>query len=199
MRSALSRATWLDPWRLPLFLLSRLSQATGHRLPCKLPRHAKAILAKELFPPEFFASLFKFTFVRNPWDLQVSSYHHLLRERAHLVAPHKDFKAFLEYKLDPARPPQYHLDVSSTPQVECLMDFDGKLLVDFVGRYERLQEDFSFVCAKVGLKAIPLPEKRRAKDRASYQGYYDDESARWVAERYARDIEVFGYTFDNQG
>jgi len=48
----------------------------NHELAIKLPRHSKAIAAKEMLPREFYDSLFKFAFVRNPWDLQVSSYHH---------------------------------------------------------------------------------------------------------------------------
>ena len=79
VRAALNRLRWKDPLYLPQFIASRLSHASGHRIASKLPRHAKIIAAKEMLPQEFFDGLFKFAFVRNPWDLQVSSWHHLRR------------------------------------------------------------------------------------------------------------------------
>ena len=43
-----------------------LSGATGHSLGIKLPRHCKAITAREMRPREVYQGLFKFAFVRNP-------------------------------------------------------------------------------------------------------------------------------------
>ena len=85
VRAALKSLQWKDPYYLAQFICSRLSHLTGHRIAAKLPRHAKIIAAQEMLPHEFFDGLFKFAFVRNPWDLQVSSYHHLKRERPHLL------------------------------------------------------------------------------------------------------------------
>lgn len=68
VRASLRRLQRRDPLYLLQFLCSRISHATGHRLACKLPRHARIIAAKEMLPVEFFDGLFKFSFVRNPWD-----------------------------------------------------------------------------------------------------------------------------------
>ena len=54
--------------------------AVGPPAGIKFPRHSK-IIAAEMLPAETFDNLFKFVFVRNPWDLQVSSFHHIRRER----------------------------------------------------------------------------------------------------------------------
>ena len=43
-----------------------LSGATGHSLGIKLPRHCKAITAREMLPREVYQGLFKFAFVRTP-------------------------------------------------------------------------------------------------------------------------------------
>ena len=85
VRDALDRLRWQDPKYYPMWLCSRLSALFNHELACKLPRHAKAIAAQEMLPRELYQRLFKFAFVRNPWDLQVSSYHHLQRERPQLL------------------------------------------------------------------------------------------------------------------
>lgn len=195
VRSTLNRLRWRDPYFIPQFICSRISGLTGHRIACKIPRHAKVIAAYEMLPREVFDGLFKFAFVRNPWDLQVSSYHHLKRERPHLVGD-RDFETFLRYKLDPARPYQYHLDTSIELQSDYLVDLHGKVLVDFIGRFETLNDDFITICQRIGVKPPALEHKRQAKDRGGYQKYYTPETADLVAEHFAADIAMFGYTFD---
>ncbi|WP_448383121.1 sulfotransferase family 2 domain-containing protein [Desulfosoma sp.] len=196
VRVALRRYKWKDPWRIPLFVCSRLSALSGHRLACKIPRHAKIVAAKEMFPRDFFESLFKFAFVRNPWDLQVSSYHHIRRERPHLMHELPTFEDFLKHKLNPHRPYVFHFDVSIERQSDYLVDLDGSLLVNFVGRYERLEEDFAEACRRIGIRPPALPHKRKAVDRRDYRAYYTDETADLVARHFRRDIELFDYRFD---
>ena len=197
VRSALQRLRWRDPWYWPMFLCSRFSHWSGHRLATKLPRHAKIVAAKELLPEEFFRQLFKFAFVRNPWDLQVSSFHHILRERPHYLGGHEDFASFLRWKLDPARPYQYHLDTSIELQTDYLIDLRGEVIVDYIGRYESLEADFNRACQRIGIRPPPLPHRRQARDRrADYRSYYTDDTAELVLETFRKDVELLGYRFD---
>ena len=162
---------------------------------------------------ELFRSYYKFSFVRNPWDRIVSEY----KYRGY---PRKmDFKTYLFKHLPkPGWTDEYcHI----IPQYEFLFDQDGSLLVDFVGRYERLQTDFDEVCGKIGLPTITLPHvnkslqedkssktklylrklKRLAFDKQKkntfehYVKYYDDESREFVSMLFSKDIEVFKYQF----
>lgn len=198
IRSALGYYKWMDPYRIPLFLCSKLSGLTGHRLGVKFPRHAKAIAAQEMLPREVYARLFKFVFVRNPWDLQVSSYHHIRRERPHLIEHVSDFDSFLNWKLDPERPYQFHIDTSIDLQADYVIDLHGKVIVDFIGRYESLAEDFGEACRRIAIRCPALPHKRKAADRQrDYRRYYNDALAERVAQYFQRDIELFGYAFDD--
>jgi hypothetical protein len=196
VRAALAPLRWRDPLYIPQFIASRISHATGHRTASKLPRHAKIIAAKEMLPMELFDSLFKFAFVRNPWDLQVSSWHHLRRERPRLVEDIEDFPEFIRWKLDPDRPYQYHVDTSIELQTDYLKDLHGEIIVDFIGKYEKLEEDYHEACRRIGITPPPLPHKRQAKGRTGYRSYYDDRTAGMVAEYFRPDIEAFGYSFD---
>ena len=195
VRAALAPLRWRDPMYIPQFIASRLSHATGHRIASKLPRHARIIAAKEMLPQELFDSLFKFAFVRNPWDLQVSSWHHLQRERPEFIQDITDFSSFIRWKLDPERPYQYHIDTSIERQTDYLKDLEGTIIVDFIGKYENLQEDYEEACRRIGIKPPPLPHKRQAKDRKNYQKYYDEETAALIAEYFREDIETFGYNY----
>lgn len=197
VRGALARYKWREAVRIPIFIASRLSALNHHRLGIKLPRHARAIAAQEMLPPEVFDRLFKFAFVRNPWDLQVSSYHHIQRERPDLLAGTPDFASFIRYKLDPERLPQYHLDASSRLQSSYIVDLAGERIVDFVGRYERLEADFAQACSLIGITPGRLGQRRRAPDRSKdYRRYYDTATAECVSTFFAADIATFGYEFD---
>lgn len=198
VRAALKRYRWMDRYAPAIVLINLLDQVTRprHRLGCKFPRHAKAIAAREMLPTEIYESLFKFVFVRNPWDLQVSSFHHIRREKPASLQGVTTFADFVKLKFDPCRPYDYMLDVSQERQHEYITDLQGRVIVDFIGRYERLQADFDRICDRLGLPRRPLPHHRRATDRDDYRRYYSDEIAELVAEHYRRDIELFGYSFD---
>lgn len=196
IRAALQPLRWKDPYFYPQLICSRLSSMTGHRIGAKFPRHAKIIAAKEMLPQELFDQLFKFAIVRNPWDLQVSSYHHIRRERPHLMTHINNFEQFIHWKLDPERPYQFHIDTSIEQQSDYLIDLHGKLLTDFIGRYENLLDDFNSICGHIGIKPPALPHRRKATDRdKDYRSYYTDALAAKVAAHFQQDIELLGYNF----
>ncbi|MET0071022.1 MAG: sulfotransferase family 2 domain-containing protein [Candidatus Thiodiazotropha sp.] len=197
VRAALQSLRWRDPWYYPMLICSRLSHLSGHRLGSKFPRHSRIVAAREMLPEQFFEQLFKFAIVRNPWDLQVSSYHHIRRERPHLIAHIEDFDHFIRWKLDPERPYQYHVDTSIQSQLDYLVDLQGKILVDFIGHYETLDRDFNEIIRRIGVKQLQLPHKRKATDRGKdYRSYYSDQLAALVGDYFRRDIEALGYSFD---
>ncbi len=197
VRAALNPLRWRDPHYYLMWWAHRFSHWTGHRIGTKFPRHCKLIAAKEMLPAEHFAALFKFGFVRNPWDLQVSSFHHIRRERPQYMNGIDDFNEFMRYKFDPQRPYQFHIDTSLELQSDYFVDLRGNLMTDFIGRYERLAEDFNEVIRRLDLPVKALPHKRKATDRdRDYRRYYSDDTAEAVARHFARDIELFGYSFD---
>lgn len=197
MRAALSSLRWRDPMYYLMFPCHKLSGLTGHSIATKLPRHAGAICAKEMLPDDFYNKLFKFAVVRNPWDLQVSSFHHVQRERPQMMNGITDFNEFLKYKFDPSRPFLYHIDITTKLQTDHLVDQHENIIVDFVGRYERLADDVETIRKKLGLSNLSLPRRRVATDRdKDYRSYYNDESIEAVARHYERDIRMLEYKFD---
>lgn len=196
MRSALNKLRWRDPMYYLMFPCHKISNLCGHQIASKLPRHAGVIAAKEMLPNDLFYQLFKFAFVRNPWDLQVSSYHHIQRERADLLKGINNFNEFIQYKFDPSRPYIFHFDIATKLQSDHLIDLSGKIAVDFIGRYENLQEDFITVRKKIGLSELTMPHKRKATTRnKDYRGYYNNASHDLVAQHFERDIRLLKYDF----
>lgn len=197
VRAALRPWRWSPKYTPALLLASFLSQATRprHALGVKIPRHAKAIAAKEMLPHEVFDGLFKFVFVRNPWDMQVSSYHHMKRSGSPIMEGIHSFEDFLRMKLDPERDYHFMLDISAEHQWEYLVDLRGNVIVDFIGRYETLEEDFQTICQRIGVAPPALPHRRHSADRRHYRDYYTDAMAEMVASHYRKDIELLNYEF----
>ena len=195
VRAALNKLRWKDPMYYLIWPSHKVSAWTGHKLGLKFPRHAHIVAAKEMLPEPFFNQLFKFVFVRNPWDLQVSSFHHIQRERPEAMNGIADFNEFMRWKFNPERPYQYHIDTSLSLQSDYIVDLHGNKLVDFIGRYENLSEDFDAVCDKVGVK-LELPHKRKGDRKKDFRTYYADDTAALVAKHFSKDIEMLGYKFE---
>jgi hypothetical protein len=155
-----------------------------HRTPIK--KHATALEIQASLDSEIFDSFYKFSFVRNPWDWQVSLYHFILdRPYNPGYEATKAMGSFRNFALSREK--------SDFTQTGCLVDETGNLLVDFVGRFENLEVDFQTICKRVGINAT-LPHINKS-DRLGYRDYYDEETRALTARLYAEDIERFGYTF----
>jgi len=203
VRAALSKGRLADPLAWPMILSSRISAMTGHRIGAKLPRHAGVIAAKEMLPPECFSQLFKFAFVRNPWDRLVSAYRHFERERQDVLQSDGigDFPCYVEFILNVAPETTVRgtlVQAMQRPQLESLVGLGGELLVDFVGRYESLHEHFAVITERVGMPTLKLPHRRASHQTKDYREYFMDRLAEEVGTHFADDIQAFQYEFDGR-
>jgi hypothetical protein len=149
-----------------------------------------------------FARAFKFAFVRNPWDKVVSHYHYRQRTGRIYQFRYDESGAgdpgigFCEWvaRAYGAHDPMYYNDPKPfMAQCDWLNDERGVCLVDFVGRFERLADDFQVVCRRLGVDA-QLPHVKPTP-HAHYRELYDDATRDIVARCFAADLETFGYRF----
>lgn len=145
---------------------------------------------------------FSFCFVRNPWDRLVSSFFYLKKGGGRGIgsSDHEDFKKYFgEFKnfKDMIRnwDDSFFNQIHFRPQYQWVGD-DNKVMVDFVGRFENLQEDFNVICNKIGIPQRRLPHTNKSTHKR-YADYYDEETRGIVAKKYAKDIEYFKYKFTN--
>ena len=131
---------------------------------------------------------FVFSSVRNPYSRAVSMYKH---ESWDCAKTFKEFCRAVKTNKYPHPRAKWH----SSTLTEHIIDKDNNLKVDFVIRLENAQEDLNIVCDKIAIPRQQLPHKNKSKHR-HYTEYYDDETRQIIAEKYARDIEFFGYEFD---
>jgi len=139
------------------------------------------------------AGYFRFGFVRNPWERLVSFYAHARRYLASSVPEMQslDFPCMVR-ALDRDEPWTRRI-FAFRPQRDFFCDETGERVADFVGRFERLEQDFRTVCRRIGVSAaLPL---RNTSVHGLYADYYDTWGRDFVAEHYRDDIEEFGYAF----
>jgi hypothetical protein len=160
--------------------------------------HRFASVQREDYGHHLWSTCFKFAFVRNPWDRLVSAYHYRRNggsrrpddlARAKLYP--RSFRRFCRRLDHFMNLPDEHMFV---PQWQWISDAEGRIIIDFVGRYEELDRDFEEVCRRIGLDGLRLPHVNKSEHRP-YWDYYDAETRDLVGEAYAEDIERFGYAF----
>jgi hypothetical protein len=135
---------------------------------------------------EVYNKSFVFTTIRNPYSRAVSMYKHSSWSSAKTF---KDFCNAIKKEEYPTECARWHSS-SLTEHITC----GDKLMVDCVIRLENLQEDFNTVCDKIGIPQQQLSHKNKSKHK-HYTDYYDEKTKSIVAEKYAKDIEYFGYEF----
>lgn len=67
--------------------------------------------------------------------------------------------------------------------------------VDFIGRLEKFDQDFSVVCANIGINKNQVSVKNKNSDKQDYRTYYHGDLKDRVFKIYEKDIRLFGYEF----
>jgi chondroitin 4-sulfotransferase 11 len=169
-------------------------------------KHFLARELREIHGRQVWDSCFKFAFVRNPWDRLVSWWSLIDNARAY-IDPANPPNKFFGYVLARAgsfgefiaRCTDEIVDSDGRKhifrnQIDYLVDDEDSVIVDFIGRFERLQEDFDEVSRRLGRAPAELP-RLNASEHAAYIDYYTSATAETIGKLYARDIEAFGYRF----
>lgn len=167
------------------------------------------------FDEDIFRDYFVFTFVRNPWDRLYSQYKFrpFLKEHNFEYAVN-NLEDLFEQELggipDSAKytlntPIQTVSDGSGefihlASQVEFLQgkfsqNVDRLPFINFIGRFENLQEDFNYVCSKIGIPQTQLLHMNRGNSSTPYKDIYNKELVEKTRKKFSDDISYFNYEF----
>jgi hypothetical protein len=153
-----------------------------------------------IFSRKTLEQYYKFAFVRNPWDRLVSAYAFLktggLHKRDARWAKRQqlDFDNFERFVMEWVSRDNICKGIHFIPQT-AFLTLDGKIAVDFIGRFENFQSDFEFIKDKLVIPEATLEHRNRSV-RKDYKAYYTAETRQKVAEVYADDIRILGYAFE---
>ena len=160
---------------------------------CKFPKKHKTLIRNHITAPTFkkdnesiWKEKIKFAFVRNPYDRIVSYYSYY-----HYKYGHYSFEEFVKkFVQEKAR-----LDTRAywNLQHKWLCDKKGNLIVDYVGKFESLNEDLLTICNKINIDVPKLKHLKNSKRKRAYGEFYNDKTRKIVSEACAKDFELFGY------
>jgi hypothetical protein len=192
-----ARARWMLRYRIP-YAFVHINKTGGSSIEMALGipfAHMTAIELRDLLGASRWNRRYSFAFVRNPWDKVVSHYHY--RVKTNQTGLGRDPVPFEEWVIraygehDPAL---YDQPKMFQPQHLWLDDEQGRQIVDFVGRFERLHEDFAEVCRMVSMQAS-LPHLKKSKHR-DFRELYSPETRDVIGDVFSGDIDRFGYGFE---
>jgi len=168
---------------------------------------------------EEFMNIYSFGFARNPWDRAVSCF--FMQKQNNRV---KEFNGlrfedwvrttyenciYLEANNlypDGPRPDESFKSPGDAdfswygPWTKSCYDYlvyDGNIVVDFIGKFENLQEDFNTICRTVGIQDPPKLKRYMKSRHKHYTKYYPTQELKdMVAFIYKNDVEHFRYKFE---
>jgi Sulfotransferase family len=146
------------------------------------------------YSPNLYTGYLKFAFSRNPWDRLVSCW-------SDKVVNLNYFK-FPDAELEKMRRFENFVEFVERQNIETCdrhLRLQSKLIdlvnVDYLGRLETFDDDFSYICRRLKLEPKTIERKNVSAQRRSYQEYYDRPLRDKVEGIYRKDIQTFGYKF----
>jgi hypothetical protein len=181
------------------FIFFHLPKAAGssishplkkYNLNYNLPPHTTPFKLIEKLGKDFYNSYYKFAFVRNPWDWQVSTYFFILNYKSHQhhnIVKKLKFNDYINWVTRTDYYTQYQFLSEG-------FDSDSKITLDFIGKFETLENDFKKICKEINLD-IELPHMNKT-NHSNYKTYYNIKTWNLVKDTYKKDIDYFGYETD---
>lgn len=89
-------------------------------------------------------------------------------------------------------------------QMNWIKDKKGDVVVDYIGRFEHLEEDYLYLCKQLEIEnPTPLPrvnppsniQGHKNLNNLDYKQYYDDETKKMVDTKFKEEIEFFNFKF----
>jgi len=150
--------------------------------------HATAAQMRRVVGRKVFDGYFKFAVERNPWDRQVSLYHHRCWKTRRKSNFDEDMRSALYRNTEYCRLNNWSIYA-----------IGREIVVDRVLRYETLADDLGGLLAELGVEErVTLPRMRAyAPGRPHYSTYYSDFTRDLVGRWYAREIAAFDYRFED--
>jgi len=168
-----------------------------HSTPQIVNDHTPGIAIRDIVGKEIWDSIFKFSIVRNPWDRIFSQYHYRTRTNQFSGISFRDYVLKLAEAEQHTNLFGYH--GSRYGACDYLTDEDGKMMMDFVAKYESRESDLTSIARKIDFKKLgQLHIQQAAPNNAHYSDFYQPDTRDIIARRYKNDIEHFEYQFETE-
>lgn len=147
------------------------------------------VLRQEGYPPGFLNNVFTFGFVRNPYSRFLSSLKEFSRQNSVDLSTPGQIAEFVDRYLHPAVI-QYDWNFSHFRPQHLFFYSGTKRVVDFLGRFHHLHQDWATICANLNITVTDLPHKRDTGSVAHVnypQQFLEARTLRSINRLYAQD------------
>jgi len=166
-----------------------------------LSRHGKAVEYLNFFENDIWRDSLKFTCVRNPWDLMVSSYHWWIQHGHKFSKLNKMYTDISKMSFNEYMHSKYGKEMineCSGNAQDWFLNDSKKIIVDGVIKLENFNFEFKELLDKSNKKLngdINL-SKENTTIREKYQTYYNENTKQIINDRFKFLIEYCNYKFD---
>lgn len=159
---------------------------------------SKQLLEEGLISEEDWRNYFKFTFVRNPWDRAYSDYLWIINDSKVKGSFGQYMKATGPFKeIFTNRDNESYRGDHKIPQTD-FFDFEGDYALDFVGRFETLEQDMELINNQLNISSEFAEHKKKNTFRKPhYSHFYGKTERKLVESFYKQDIARLEYSFEN--
>jgi hypothetical protein len=167
---------------------------------CNFAKHSSLSHYKKILDKETYYGLFKFATIRNPWDMMIS--HYFSFHRGVKQWNRKSFtKLVNKVKLLRYYITERYIFLDVLDKIKKKNILSKKKLdadIDFIMRFENLDDDFKLLCEKIDIPYKPLLKRNISiNKRQHYSYYYDEELKEMVRSKFIEEIDFGGYEFEN--
>lgn len=161
--------------------------------------HRPAKTYRLIYGADRYAEMFSFGFAREPFDRLASAFTYLSaggrQHRSDLAVARQlqPIGSLEEFVLDHLGQPGYETIAHFRPQADFLCDDDGTVMVDFVGRFERLSQDFAAVADRIGVQRS-LEQRLNVGPKRNAAVELSETARRRIHSYYEADFELFNYS-----
>ncbi|WP_052746067.1 sulfotransferase family 2 domain-containing protein [Sulfurovum lithotrophicum] len=150
-----------------------------------------------------FNDYFKFSFVRNPYDRLASAFFFLKnggrnefdkKWSEENLSAIEDFTHFIQNLQNEVFREKVLKWTHFIPQYKYVCDQKGEIIVDYIGKFETLHNDFSHVADTLGIP-VHLSHQNKTSNKKDYRTLYTEDMQETVYRLYQKDFELFDYDF----
>ena len=137
-----------------------------------------------------------FAFIRNPWDMIVSHHEFYKQHMSQLKALNDTEKNKVEAS-QKSFDDFFDIFLISAKWINSRIFINDSCALDFVGKFENIQEDFNQISQKIlgkDYQTIKVPHDNKTI-RKPYQEYYNETQKKYIEESFQNIIELGEYKF----
>ncbi|SHK25561.1 Sulfotransferase family protein [Rubritalea squalenifaciens DSM 18772] len=136
-----------------------------------------------------YIDYFKFTVVRDPWDRAYSWYKNATRDelhRKHLgISEDIEFEEFLKRFIGSG---------FLRPQLYWLKNFKGQIDMNYIARFENLEEDYNRIIDQLGVDFVKLPHELNSGE-VNYRSRFNKVTKEIIDRFYQEEIQFLNYKY----